>query len=68
MIDTKLYKLGYEHGYESNVLDDPSLHFKKSFREGFRQAKIEIRQHYRKHGVIPISSKQNLKLKFKNKM
>ena len=36
-LDQELFQKGYEHGLVSNVLTD----FRKSFRFGFRKAKIE---------------------------
>ena len=39
----ELFREGYEHGLKSNVLTN----FKASYREGFRKAKLEIREYYK---------------------
>lgn len=47
-LDPELYRQGYDHGLKSNVLRD----FRKSFRFGFRQAKIEQQEAAMKNVVI----------------
>jgi hypothetical protein len=57
-LDYDMYCAGYKQGWTSNHLPI----FRKSYAEGFRRAKLEIRQYWLQNGVVPIS-KNNAKIK-----
>lgn len=65
-IDQELFKAGWEHGLVSNKLLTRE-HLKASFREGFRAAKLYIRQLYADRGisVLPMTARVKVRLKDK---
>lgn len=59
-LNKERYIEGYLHGWQSNTLTD----LRKSFAEGFRRAKMEVREYWKQQGVVPMDQgKYNFKIK-----
>jgi len=58
----ELYQAGYAHGLRGGQLDRIE-YFKLSFREGFRAAKLYLREQRRRQGVIEFPIQGRLKIK-----
>ncbi len=52
-LDKQLFHNGFEHGLKSNELTC----FKASFRAGFREAKLYLRQAQRNKGILELPTK-----------
>lgn len=59
-VDMNLYNEGFQHGLVSNKLLKRE-HLKASFREGFRAAKLYIRQQYQNKNINVLPLKARLK-------
>ena len=43
LVDEKLFREGFEHSIQGGHMTDIKRHFKMSFREGFRAARLVLR-------------------------
>lgn len=60
-LDEQMFRDGFAHGMRSNALTN----FKKSFREGFRAAKLLCKELRKQQGVFTFPMQARIKFKVK---
>lgn len=64
VINKERYEEGFQHGLISNKLLKPE-HLRASFREGFRAAKLYLKQLYKDRNVTVMPTKARMKFTVK---
>jgi hypothetical protein len=60
-----LFREGWDHSLRGGQLTDITKHFKKSFRYGFRTAKLYLNDVRKAEGIIPFPMKQKMSTRVK---
>lgn len=63
-VNKEMFEEGFQHGLVSNKLLKPE-HFKASFREGFRAAKIYLRELYKNKNITTMPLQGRIKFTVK---
>lgn len=58
-----LFRDGWNHSIRGGHLTDIKVHFKKSFRYGFRAARLYLNDVRKSRGIIPFPMKGRMKTK-----
>ncbi len=63
LVNEDLFRQGFAHSIQGGKLTDIKLHFKKSFGEGFRTARLLARNTRRSYGVVDFPMKGKIKVR-----
>lgn len=57
-----LFEDGFQHSIRGGQLTDPKVHFKMSFREGFRAGRLYLKELRRQQGVVEFPLQGKIKV------
>ena len=65
LLNESLFRQGFSHSMQGGQMSDTKLHFKKSFLEGFRAARLLLKELRRGQGILEFPVAGRIKVKSK---
>ncbi len=65
LLNEDLFRQGFAHSMRGGQMTDTRLHFKKSFLEGFRAARLLLKELRRGQGILEFPVTGSIKVKSK---